>query len=76
MEKLKYKLYKQYNNVPLIKSGFNTYNTKGNTKLGKLIRQAQKELKNCIIWYEVVNIQAGTVNIIYAEVNKKSLCQK
>lgn len=70
MEKLKYKLYKQYNNVPLIKSGFNAYSTKGNTKLGKLIRQAQKELKNCIVWYEVVNLQTGTINIVYAEVTQ------
>ena len=71
MNKPNYKLYKQYNNVPLIKIGFNAYSVKGNTKLGKLIRQAQKELKNCIVWYEVVNIQTGTVNIVYMEVNAK-----
>ena len=60
-----YKFYKQYNGINLIKNGFNSYSTKGNTRLGKLIKQAQGELKNCIVWYEVINLEQGTVNIIY-----------
>lgn len=63
-----YKLYKQYNNIPLIEVGHNAYNVKGNTKLGKLIKQAQKVLSNCAVWYEVENFQTGTVNIIYKKV--------
>ena len=51
-----YKLYKQYNGINLIKNGFNSYSTKGNTQLGGLIKQAQEELKNCIVWYEVINL--------------------
>ena len=39
-----YKTYKTYYNVPLIKSGYNTYNIKGNTKLGKLLNQAKKKI--------------------------------
>lgn len=60
-----YKLYRQYNGINLIKNGFNSYSTKGNTQLGRLIKQAQEELKNCIVWYEVINLEQGTVNIIY-----------
>ena len=60
-----YKLYKQYNGINLIKNGFNSYSTKGNTQLCRLIKQAQEELKNCIVWYEVINLEQGTVNIIY-----------
>ena len=63
-----YTLYKQYTGVNLIQNGFNSYSVKGNTQLGKLIRQAQAVLKNYIVWYEVVNLESGTVNIIYKEV--------
>ena len=63
-----YTVYKQYSGVKLIQNGFNSYSTKGNTQLGKLIKQAQAVLKNCIVWYEVVNLESGTVNIIYKEV--------
>ena len=63
-----YKLYKQYTGVNLIKNGYNSYSTKGNTQLGKLIKQAQSALKKCIVWYEIVNLESGTVNIIYKEV--------
>ena len=63
-----YKLYKQYSGVNLIQNGYNSYSTKGNTQLGKLIKQAQAALKNCIVWYEVINLESGTVNIIYKEV--------
>ena len=63
-----YKLYKQYSGINLIKDGFESYSVKGNTQLGKLIRQAQAVLKNCVVWYEVVNLESGTVNIIYKEV--------
>lgn len=62
-----YTLYKQYAGVNLIQNGFNSYSTKGNTQLGKLIKQAQAELKNCVVWYEVVNNESGIVNIIYKE---------
>ena len=63
-----YKIYKQYSGINLIKNGYNSYSTKGNTQLGKLIKQAQAVLKNCVVWYEVVNLESGTVNIIYKEV--------
>ena len=63
-----YKIYKQYTGVNLIKNGFNLYSTKGNTQLGKLIKEAQSALKNCVVWYEIVNLESGTVNIIYKEV--------
>ena len=63
-----YKLYNQYSGVKLIKDGFESYSVKGNTQLGKLIRQAQSVLKNCVVWYEVINLESGTVNIIYKEV--------
>ena len=63
-----YKIYKQYTGVNLIQNGFNSYSTKGNTQLGKLIKEAQAALKNCVVWYEVVNNESGTVNIIYKEV--------
>ena len=63
-----YILDKQYTGVNLIQNGFNSYSAKGNTQLGKLIRQAQAALKNCIVWYEVVNLESGTVNIIYKQV--------
>ena len=63
-----YKLYKQYSGVRLIQDGFESYSVKGNTQLGKLIRQAQAALKNCVVWYEVINLESGTVNIIYKEV--------
>lgn len=66
--KSSYKLYKQYNNIPLIEIGHNAYNVNDNTKLGQLIRQAQKDLSNCVVWYEVENLQTGTVNIIYKEI--------
>ena len=62
-----YTIYKQYSGIKLIQNGFNSYSTKGNTQLGKLIKEAQKALKNCIVWYEVVNNESGTVNIIYKE---------
>ena len=62
-----YTVYKQYSGINLIQNGFNSYSTKGNTQLGKLIKQAQAALKNCVVWYEVVNIESGTVNIIYKE---------
>ena len=62
-----YKLYKQYSGINLIKDGFESYSVKGNTQLGKLIRQAQSVLKNCVVWYEVINLASGTVNIIYKE---------
>ena len=32
------------------------------------IKEAQAALKNCVVWYEVVNLESGTVNIIYKEV--------
>lgn len=63
-----YTLYKQYAGVNLIQNGFNSYSTKGNTQLGRLIRQAQNKLPGCVVWYEVVNLESGTVNIIYKEV--------
>ena len=63
-----YKIYKQYTGVNLIQNGFNSYSTKGNTQLGKLIKEAQAVLKNCVVWYEIVNLESGTVNIIYKEV--------
>ena len=63
-----YTVYKQYSGVRLIQDGFESYSVKGNTQLGKLIKQAQAVLKNCIVWYEVVNLASGTVNIIYKEV--------
>ena len=63
-----YRLYKQYTGVNLIKNGYNSYSTKGNTQLGKLIKEAQSALKNCVVWYEIVNLESGTVNIIYKEV--------
>ena len=63
-----YKLYKQYTGVNLIQNGFNSYSIKGNTQLGKLIKEAQTALKNCVVWYEVVNLESGTVNIIYKQV--------
>ena len=63
-----YKIYKQYSGINLIQNGFNSYSTKGNTQLGKLIRQAQSVLKNCVVWYEVINLESGTINIIYKEV--------
>lgn len=63
-----YKLYKQYSGINLIKNGYNSYSTKGNTQLGKLIKEAQTALKNCVVWYEVVNLESGTVNIIYKEI--------
>ena len=62
-----YTLYKQYTGINLIQDGFESYSVKGNTQLGKLIRQAQSVLKNCVVWYEVVNLESGTVNIIYKE---------
>ena len=63
-----YTFYKQYTGVNLIQNGFNSYSTKGNTQLGKLIKEAQAALKNCIVWYEVVNPESGIVNIIYKQV--------
>ena len=63
-----YTLYKQYTGVNLIQNGFNSYSTKGNTQLGKLIKEAQAALKNCVVWYEIVNLESGTVNIIYKQV--------
>ena len=36
--------------------------------VGKFGAQAQAVLKNCVVWYEVVNLESGTVNIIYKEV--------
>ena len=60
-----YKLYKQYTGVNLIQNGFNSYSIKGNTQLGKLIKEAQVALKNCVVWYEVINLESGTINIIY-----------
>ncbi len=63
-----YKLYKQYSGINLIKNGYNSYSTKENTQLGKLIKEAQTALKNCVVWYEVVNLESGTVNIIYKEI--------
>ena len=63
-----YTLYKQYAGVNLIQNGYNSYSTKGNTQLGRLIKEAQAALKNCVVWYEVVNLESGTVNIIYKQV--------
>lgn len=67
-----YTVYKTIKNMKLKRcKGFTTltvFNTKGNTALGKAIRQAQKEKPEFIVWYEVVSINkegtAGTVNII------------
>ena len=61
-------VYKQYSGINLIQNGFHSYSTKGNTQLGKLIKEAQAALKKCVVWYEVVNLESGTVNIIYKEV--------
>ena len=36
-----YKIYKQYSDINLIKNGYNSYSTKENTQLGKLIKEAQ-----------------------------------
>ena len=63
-----YTIYKQYFGIKLIPNGFNSYSVKGNTQLGKLIKQVQTVLKNCVVWYEVVNFELGIVNIIYKEV--------
>ena len=60
-----YKIYKQYSGINLIKNGFNSYSTKGNTQLGKLIKEAQAALKNCVVWYDVIDKESGVVNIIY-----------
>lgn len=60
-----YKTFKQYIGVNLIENGFNSYSTKGNTQLGKLIKQARKELPDCIVWYKVVDKDKGAVDIIY-----------
>ena len=62
-----YTIYKQYSGINLIKNGYNSYSTKGNTQLGKLIKEAQAALKNCVVWYQVLNRESGTVNIIYKE---------
>lgn len=65
-----YKTYKTYYNVPLIKSGYNTYNIKGNTKLGKLLNQAKRKFPNCNVWYKILNEKQGVINIILKEVER------
>lgn len=62
-----YTVYKQYSGINLIQNGFNSYSIKGNTQLGKLIKEAQKVFfpKNCVVSYEVINKKLGIVNIIY-----------
>ena len=65
-----YKKYKTYYNVPLIKSGYNTYNIKGNTKLGKLLNQAKRKFPNCIVWYKILNEKQGIIDIILKEIEQ------
>ena len=62
-----YKDYKTYERIMLYKNGFNSYDVSGRTKLGKLIQQAQKELKGCLVWYRIDNERLGIVTIIYKE---------
>lgn len=62
-----YTVYKQYSGINLIQNGFNSYSIKGNTQLGKLIKEAQNVLfpKHCVVSYDVINQELGIVNIIY-----------
>lgn len=62
-----FKDYKSYSGVPLKKVGFNAYNTKGNTKLGKLIRATKQELPGCLVWYKVNSVETGNITIVYKE---------
>lgn len=65
-----YTVYKQYSGIRLIQNGFESYSTKGNTQLGKLIKSARLELKKDIkipfvTWYHVDDLKTGAVSIIY-----------
>lgn len=60
-----YTVYKQYSGINLIQNGLNSYSVKGNTQLGKLIKEAQNVLKNCVVWYDVIDKESGIVNVIY-----------
>ena len=40
-----YKIYKQYSGINLIKNGFNSYSTKGNTQLGKTDKASTSSIK-------------------------------
>lgn len=63
-----YTTYKVVEGINLIKNGFQSYSVKGNTALGKLIKQTQKEMPGHVVWYDVLDASKGKVAIVIKRV--------